>query len=113
MHTLLDGLLNTPRETPTQQQPQQDLHTVLGDAEAVLADTASRTHEHLDRLRTQMAQSIAQLKQRLAAEEAALLVQAKSAMTATNHHAHGHPWQWIAGAAVAGFAIGWLSQRPR
>lgn len=113
MHSMINSLLHAQRNSAPAQTPPHALDAGISDAQALFTDSTHFTSDTLDQLRAQVAQSIAEVKHQLAAEEAALMAQATSTLAATNQHAHAHPWRWVAGEAVTGFTLGWLSHRPR
>jgi ElaB/YqjD/DUF883 family membrane-anchored ribosome-binding protein len=88
-----------------------DFKNVLEKAEALVAEGASETSDRLASARTRMEHVLGDAKQRAAEMEAALLDQAKAAVTRTEQSVQAHPWSTIGLSAGVGLLVGLLIAR--
>lgn len=89
----------------------EDLKTVVHDAEALLQATAAQTGEKIESARARARESLQQARQRLAAVEKQVLVEARHAAAGADQYVHANPWQAVGIAAGVGLLLGLLIGR--
>ena len=88
-----------------------DLKVLLEDAEALARETAGQTGEKAAALRLRMQQAAADLKPRLAYDEALLEERAKAAAGTADSYVRTNPWSAMGIAAGAALLVGILVGR--
>jgi ElaB/YqjD/DUF883 family membrane-anchored ribosome-binding protein len=88
-----------------------DLKTVVADAEALMAATASDASERARDARKRATESVGHARARLDALEAQLKARATEAADQADRYVHDNPWQVIAVAAGVGALVGILLGR--
>ena len=90
-----------------------DLHEVVGEAEALLKATATATGAGSRELRARVQASLDAARLRLQHLQEAAVDKAKAAGKATDVYVHENPWQSIGVAVGVGFVIGLLISSRR
>jgi len=88
-----------------------DLKTVVADAEALMAATASDASERARDARKRATESVGHARARLDALEAQVKARATAAAGEADRYVHENPWQMIAVAAGVGAIVGILIGR--
>ena len=86
-----------------------ELHEVVGEAEALLKATANSSGAGSRELRARVEASLGQARQRLHE----LQDKARAAGKATDAYVHTNPWQAVGMAAAVGVVVGLLISRRR
>lgn len=85
----------------------QDLRTLAADAQELLLATADAPSEEINTARARAAESLRELRDRIAAAEREVVGRARSA----DHYVHENPWRAIAMAGGVAFLVGRLFGR--
>lgn len=98
-------------ERVTAEKLQEDLRTVVADAEELLKATASQTGERIMAARAKVEESLKAAKARLAEAQAAVAARTRAAAKATDDYVRANPWKAVGIAAAVGFVLGILATR--
>jgi ElaB/YqjD/DUF883 family membrane-anchored ribosome-binding protein len=90
----------------TKQQLLTDLKLVLSDVDALVRATADQGGAEIAKVRTKTADTVAAIKTRVTATEAALLSKAKHASEFTDDYVRGNPWRTLGIVTGVGLLIG-------
>lgn len=88
-----------------------DLRVLLTDTEELLKAVSADGGEKFAALRVRVQQTVADIRPRLAAAEAALEAKARAAAKGADDYVHAHPWTAVGIGAGAGLLIGLLASR--
>lgn len=88
-----------------------DLRVLLSDAEDLLKALAAEGGEKFAGVRARLQQTVAEVRPRLAAAEAALEAKARAAAKTTDDYVHAKPWTAVGIAAGIGLVIGMTASR--
>lgn len=88
-----------------------DLRVLLADAEDLLRALAADGGEKFAGVRARLQQTVAEVRPRLAAAEAALEVNARAAAKTTDEYVHAKPWTAVGIAACVGLVVGMIASR--
>lgn len=88
-----------------------DLRILLSDAEDLLKALAVEGGEKFAGVRARLQQTVAEIRPRLAAAEAALEAKARAAAKTTDDYVHAKPWTAVGIAAGIGLVLGMIASR--
>ena len=88
-----------------------DLRILLADAEDLLKALAADGGEKFAAGRARLQQTVAEIRPRLVAAEAALEAKARAAAKTTDDYVHAKPWTAVGIAACVGLVVGMLASR--
>src|ERR1043166_3345704 len=97
--------------TPVDGRFNQDMRTVISDAEELLRSVANQAGERIAEARERLQESVTQAKENLAELQGVATERARQAAQYTDEYAHENPWRAIGVAAGIGLVLGIILAR--
>lgn len=99
------------RKTISAEQLLEDIHTLVVDAEALVAATAQTGNEHIAATRSRTAQSVNTIRTRLEAARRQAVGQISGVVKQAEQYVGENPWNTLGSAAVIGLLLGLCMRR--